>query len=116
GNGSGASSRQRRVCAFCPTPTFSDEGPSDMPIRPPPITRRALATLAGAGLAATGARAQADDYPNRPVTIIVPFTPGGAADTAGRVIAKGLSERLGQSFVVENRPGGGSTLGAGMVA
>ncbi len=88
-----------------------------MSTRRTPITRRGLAALAGASLAATGARAQqAGNYPNRPVTVIVPFTPGGAADTAGRVIAKGLGDRLGQSFVVENRPGAGSTLGAAMVA
>jgi tripartite-type tricarboxylate transporter receptor subunit TctC len=75
-----------------------------------------MAALAGAGLVAGEARAQQAEYPSRTVTVIVPFTPGGAADTAGRVIAKGLSDRLGQSFVVENRPGAGSTLGAGIVA
>jgi tripartite-type tricarboxylate transporter receptor subunit TctC len=91
-----------------------------MPTEPPSLTRRALATLAGTSavswLAAASARAQPTDYPNRSVTVIVPFTPGGAADTAARVVAKGLTERLGQSFVVENRPGAGSTLGATMVA
>ncbi|MBW8270419.1 Bug family tripartite tricarboxylate transporter substrate binding protein [Caldovatus aquaticus] len=87
-----------------------------MPIRQPALTRRALAALAGASLAAKEERAQASDYPNRAVAVIVPFTPGGAADTAGRVVAKGLGDRLGQSFVVENRPGAGSTLGAAMVA
>jgi tripartite-type tricarboxylate transporter receptor subunit TctC len=88
-----------------------------MPTRHAPISRRTLAAVAGGSLVAKRARAQqAGDYPSRPVTVIVPFTPGGAADTAGRVIAKGLSERLGQSFVVENRPGAGSTLGAAMVA
>ncbi len=88
------------------------------------LPRRGFATL-GAGAAAAfplgfGPRRAAaqgsTDYPNRSTTIIVPFTPGGAADTAGRVIAKGLTDRLGQSFVVENRTGAGSTLGTAMVA
>jgi tripartite-type tricarboxylate transporter receptor subunit TctC len=54
---------------------------------------------------------RADDYPARPVTLIVPWAPGGAVDTAARVIAPKLAERLGKSVVVEDRPGGGSTIG-----
>jgi tripartite-type tricarboxylate transporter receptor subunit TctC len=55
--------------------------------------------------------AQAQDYPARAVTMIVPWAPGGAVDTVARVIAPKLSERLGKPVVVENRPGGGSTIG-----
>jgi tripartite-type tricarboxylate transporter receptor subunit TctC len=55
--------------------------------------------------------AQADDYPSRPVTIIVPWAAGGAVDTLARIAAPKLSERLGKPVVIENRPGGGSTIG-----
>jgi tripartite-type tricarboxylate transporter receptor subunit TctC len=58
----------------------------------------------------------ADDYPNRPVTIIVPFTPGAATDILGRYDADVLQRELHQSFVVENRPGAGSAIGIGYVA
>ena len=58
----------------------------------------------------------ADDYPSRPVTIIVPFTPGAATDILGRYDAEVLQRELHQSFVVENRPGAGSAIGIGYVA
>ncbi len=56
--------------------------------------------------------ALAQDYPARPVTLIVPWATGGAVDTVARVVAPKLSERLGKPVIVENRPGGGSTIGS----
>ena len=56
--------------------------------------------------------ASAQPYPTKPVHIIVPFAPGGGSDFIGRFIAQKLSERLGQQFIVDNRPGAGGNLGA----
>ena len=56
------------------------------------------------------------DYPNRPVKIIVPLGAGGGTDILGRILAQKLSERLGKQFIVENRPGAGSTIGTLAVA
>ena len=61
-------------------------------------------------------RTQAQEWPTRPVTVVVPFAAGGAADGTGRVLAAGLSEVLGQNVIVENFTGAGSTIGAGRVA
>lgn len=58
----------------------------------------------------------ADAYPNKLVRVIVSYPPGGTTDLVARVISRQLSEQLGQSFIVENRPGGGSTIGAAFVA
>ena len=57
-----------------------------------------------------------DSYPSRPVTIIVPFSAGAVTDVLARIIAKGLSERLRRPFVVENKPGAGTLLGADFTA
>lgn len=72
-----------------------------------------LAAVLGMSLTAA---AVAQSYPARPVRVIVPFSPGGAADTPGRVLLSKLSDALGQQVVVDNRPGAGSTIGAELVA
>jgi tripartite-type tricarboxylate transporter receptor subunit TctC len=67
-----------------------------------------------AALAVTPSFAQ--DFPNRPVRVIVPFSPGGAVDGPTRVVAQELSKRLGQQVVIDNRPGAGATIGTDAVA
>jgi len=53
-----------------------------------------------------------DNYPNRPIKLVVPFTPGGSTDFVARLIGEKLTERTGQTLVIENRPGAGGTIGA----
>jgi tripartite-type tricarboxylate transporter receptor subunit TctC len=55
--------------------------------------------------------AKAENYPYKPVRFIIGYTPGGSADIAARLMGQWLSERLGQSFIVESRPGAGSNIG-----
>jgi len=71
-------------------------------------------TAALVGLGTSAAIAQ--NYPNKPVRIVVPFAPGGSADGTARPIADKLTQLLGQSFVIDNRPGAYGTVGAAMVA
>ncbi len=78
------------------------------------INRRAL--LAGASLIPLPAYAQTAAWPARPVRIVVPFAPGGTTDIVARILAANLQDRLGQPFVVENRPGAGATLASAQVA
>ncbi len=85
---------------------------------PASITRRrtlhrivALALLAGTSLLA-----QAQEYPSRTITIVVPFPPGGTTDLVARTLAESLTKSLGRAVLVENRPGAGTTVGADYVA
>jgi tripartite-type tricarboxylate transporter receptor subunit TctC len=77
------------------------------------LTRRAACFGAGAAaLAALTSRARALDWPTRPVTVIVPYSPGGNTDMMARLAGQYIASKLGQSFVIENRPGGGGSIGA----
>lgn len=73
-------------------------------------------TLAVSLLALIASAAGAQGYPNKQVRVIIPFPPGGTLDTVGRLLAQKLGEQTGQTFVVENRPGGNGTIGADAVA
>jgi tripartite-type tricarboxylate transporter receptor subunit TctC len=74
---------------------------------------RLIALLAACLLAAPAA---AQDYPNKPIRIIVSFGPGGGADIVGRILGQSLQEKLGQPVVIENKPGAGGTIGNELVA
>jgi tripartite-type tricarboxylate transporter receptor subunit TctC len=86
--------------------------PREETVKPPAALPHSLAAL----LLAVPLLAQAQAYPNRPVKIVVPFGAGGPADIYARFIGQRLQEPLGQPFVVENRPGGGSVVGTDAVA
>ncbi len=76
---------------------------------------RRRAALLAAGLALPAA-ARAQGFPNRPVRVVVPFPPGGAADITARLLGEHMAPLLGQPVVVENRPGAGGIIGAEHVA
>lgn len=81
---------------------------------PHPVRRRLLAAAcAGFTLAASGAAVHAADaYPNKPITIVVPFSPGSATDTSARILSEKLGPRLGVPIVIENKPGASGTIGS----
>jgi tripartite-type tricarboxylate transporter receptor subunit TctC len=82
-----------------------------------PHRRKFLHLTAGVAALPLASRiAGAQTYPVRPVRIIVPFAPGGVADTLARLIGQSLSERLGQPFLIENRPGAGTNIATEFVA
>jgi tripartite-type tricarboxylate transporter receptor subunit TctC len=80
------------------------------------LLRATALTAFAALLALSSLPAHAQTYPSRPVTILVPYTAGGATDILARILADGLSKRLGQPFVVEDRPGAGTVIAANAVA
>jgi tripartite-type tricarboxylate transporter receptor subunit TctC len=78
--------------------------------------KQLLKTMLALCLCAVAMAASAQQYPSRPVKMIIPFPPGGTLDTLGRNLAQKLGEQMGQQFVVENKPGGNGTIGADAVA
>jgi tripartite-type tricarboxylate transporter receptor subunit TctC len=81
-----------------------------------PYRRQFLHLAAGAAaLPAVSHVARAQAYPTRPVRIIVPVAAGGPVDMLARLMGQWLSERLGQQFIIENRPGGGTNIATEMV-
>jgi len=78
------------------------------------MTMRMSAILLGLALTAAASlpAAAQSDYPNKPVTFIVPFAPGGTTDILARLVSQRLEQRLGKPFIVENRPGAGGVTGA----
>jgi tripartite-type tricarboxylate transporter receptor subunit TctC len=81
-----------------------------------PLSRgmAALLALIVAGWCAPAARA--DDFPAKPITIIVPYTPGGSTEILARMVGQKLEERLGKSVIIENKPGAGTVIGSNLVA
>jgi tripartite-type tricarboxylate transporter receptor subunit TctC len=85
------------------------------------LSRRRLIKLSAAAVAAptiisSAAWSQAASWPNRPVTIVIPFTPGGGADTIARLVAQKMTEVFGQQFIVESKPGAGGNIAAQYIA
>lgn len=76
------------------------------------VSFRVLALL----LAASGVHAQSQDYPNKPITIILPYAPGGATSSLGYLIRQKLMESWGQPVIMQHRPGGSATIGAAIAA
>ncbi|UFN48418.1 tripartite tricarboxylate transporter substrate binding protein [Roseomonas sp. OT10] len=91
-----------------------------MPLTPHALTRRRLAALLGVALPGAAlpraALADGEDWPARPVNVVVPFAPGGATDLVARVLAEELRVQLGRPFVVENRAGAAGTIGVEFAA
>ena len=91
---------------MCSIQSVTQQWPGTVPQR--------ISTAARSGLAAHGA--QAEDYPARPVKLIIPFAAGAGTDQSGRIVADELGKRLGQQFIVENKPGAAAQLGTDFVA
>lgn len=78
--------------------------------------RELIKTLLTVGALCAAPAVLAQAYPVKPVTVVIPFPPGGTLDIVGRLLAQKLGEQMGQPFVIENRPGGLATIGSGQVA
>ena len=86
---------------------------------PPGLPLTVMATLvvsSGGALGQSAAPDRVSDWPNKPLRVVVPFTVGSATDAVARIVTERLGVQLAQSFVVENRPGAGGTIGMGVVA
>ncbi|MBI2315503.1 MAG: tripartite tricarboxylate transporter substrate binding protein [Betaproteobacteria bacterium] len=81
-----------------------------------PYRRTALGALAAVAFLAAAGLAPAQSFPSRPMKLVVPFPPGGSADTAARIIGDKISEEWKQPVLVENKPGAGTTIGSAFVA
>jgi tripartite-type tricarboxylate transporter receptor subunit TctC len=79
-------------------------------------SRRAALALACLAIALAGSTASAQDWPSKNVTVVVPLGAGSASDILARVVMEQVGRQLGRTFVVENRPGAGGTVGANAVA
>jgi tripartite-type tricarboxylate transporter receptor subunit TctC len=77
--------------------------------------RNLLASALAIAVLGVATTAMADTYPSKTITIVIPFPPGGTLDVVGRMLAQKLTEQMGQTFIVDNRPGAGGTIGAGVV-
>ena len=87
-----------------------------MPVDIAPFTRRVALHLAVLSLACAAPVAQAQAWPTKPVSLVVPFPAGGTTDVLARALAERLSPAIGQPVIVENKPGAGATIGADAVA
>jgi tripartite-type tricarboxylate transporter receptor subunit TctC len=85
-------------------------------MRHPGGVRAALAAVMLAGAALASSPAAAQEWPSRPIRILVGFGAGGGTDVTSRIIGDALSEVLGQPIVVENKAGGGGTIAADVIA
>jgi tripartite-type tricarboxylate transporter receptor subunit TctC len=80
-----------------------------------PVNSRLLASAIALVIALSAAAASAEEYPSRPIRLVVPYAAGGGADSVARIVARRLSETIGQPIVIENRGGAGSIIGTELV-
>jgi tripartite-type tricarboxylate transporter receptor subunit TctC len=80
------------------------------------ITKTLLGGMAALAMCATGAASAADDWPQKPITLIVPWAAGGSTDILARVLSEHLTRSLGQPVIVDNKPGASGNIGSAMVA